>query len=222
MAQQREQMMVGGRVVPGPPVMPGIQPRIALPQAAPPPVQPQEAPLPVQALEWLQGLWRDTEEGVEGLVTKASEFLVPAFKAKIAQDMQVIQAVAEKSKDVAQSVYQFGKDVVTDAADMSLPKAGQALSNFASGVTGDESVPFGESGPLSRLASGAGFAAGMMIPGEAEIAGARRIGRGLYSRLDDAFKLIPDKAHAPQCDHEPVQEGTRWRLHRGDGVSWRA
>jgi hypothetical protein len=120
---------------------------------------------------------------------KAVQLGQDALKAKLDHDLGVVDKVASG----AQSVYQFGKDVVTDAADISLPKAGQALSNFASGVTGDESVPFGESGPLSRLASGAGFVAGMMIPGEAEIAGARKVGK-IARRIRPAVEDVLDVA----------------------------
>ena len=131
---------------------------------------------------------------------KAVQLGKDALKAKVDYDLGVVDQVASGARSAASAVYDFGRDLKTELPNTTAKQGLQALSNFGEGVTGEAIADYGEEGK-SRLGDASlliGAAAGM-IGGEGEVAGARRIGRGLYSRLDDAFKLIPDKPLHPNA-----------------------
>jgi len=131
---------------------------------------------------------------------KAVQLGKDALKAKVDYDLGVVDQVASGARSAASAVYDFGRDLKTELPNTTARQGLQALSNFNEGVTGEALADYGEEGKsaIGKIALGAGVLAGM-IGGEGEVAGARRIGRGLYSRLDDAFKLIPDKPMHPNA-----------------------
>jgi hypothetical protein len=131
---------------------------------------------------------------------KAVQLGKDALKAKVDYDLGVVDKAAAGARSAASAVYDFGRDLKTELPNTTAKQGLQALSNFGEGVTGEAIADYGEEGKsaIGKLALGAGVLAGM-VGGEGEVAGARRIGRGLYSRLDDAFKLIPDKPLHPNA-----------------------
>jgi hypothetical protein len=131
---------------------------------------------------------------------KAVQLGKDALKAKVDYDLGVVDKAAAGARSAASAVYDFGRDLKTELPNTTAKQGLQALSNFGEGVTGEAIADYGEEGKsaIGKLALGAGVLAGM-VGGEGEVAGARRIGRGLYSRLDDAFKLIPDKPMHPNA-----------------------
>ena len=143
------------------------------------------------------------------------------FKPSMREGVPTLQ----KAKQLAQGVYgqvtgrqSLGNDWDKEDVQAGLAGTMGAITGATAGLPDGMDVDLGSArnNAAARQGMQGGMLAGMAIPMEGPVAA----GRGLYSRLDDAFKLIPDKPMHPNAvlnllKKAPGGVSTEEMAHRG-------
>jgi|GEM_PF-1622252 len=200
MAQDRRPLVVGGRIVPGPPVGGrGGAPPVSAPQGGrgggPGGAMGQSGPPTPSFDEWLVGLYQQADEGLTSLrdrVQAAAQLGVGLAKAKFDRDMQTVQQVAEGTRDLAQRAYQGASEFAQQAGDelrqLTPEAAVSSLDALGSGFTGGERATPDRGSRLEQLGMGLGIVGGILDPspgGEARV-----VSKITKKRANDLFKKL--------------------------------